>query len=82
MRKFELHLTETTEKHLDFINSQLPTALEIQELLAACVSFAGFMIMCATEDELFEENLNNVMGTINYKKFFSGENEDVPKSKD
>lgn len=77
MSKHELRFSEATEKHIKIIQSQMRRKMDLQESIEASLSFVSFMLCCAKDDELFMENLNNVMGLDDFLKFFTGEPNDV-----
>lgn len=73
MSKIELRLHENSIKTVPMISAQLSRELTFSQVVDGCIGFAGLMFACAQEDELFRENLNNVMGTDDFKKFFTAE---------
>ncbi|MCK5602647.1 hypothetical protein KAR91_12275 [Candidatus Pacearchaeota archaeon] len=75
MSKQEVILSESSEKALVLINSKLGDKLNGNQLLDGCIAFSLFIMTCCHDDGLFEENLNNIMGTSDYTKFFTGEGE-------
>lgn len=74
MPKKKIVLNAVSEKMLSIINSQLTQYRNVDRLINSCIMFAGFMFHCAHENELFENNLNIVMGIDDFKKFFLDEN--------
>lgn len=73
MSEVKLHLCENSIKTIPMVNAQLSRELTTSQVVDSCIAFAGLMFACAQEDELFRENLNNVMGTEDFKRFFTGE---------
>ena len=73
MSKQEVILSQSSEKALVIINSKLGDKLNGNQLLDGCIAFSLFIMTCCHDDDLFEENLNHVMGTSDYMKFFTGE---------
>lgn len=73
MSKQEVILSQSSEKALVIINSKLGDKLNGNQLLDGCIAFSLFIMTCCHDDGLFEENLNNIMGTSDYTKFFTGE---------
>jgi hypothetical protein len=73
MSKHEVILSEVSEKSIPIINSNLGDKLNGNQLLDGCIAFTLFIMTCCHDDGLFQENLNNVMCTSDYKKFFTGE---------
>ena len=58
---------------IPMINSQLSHKLNKNEFMNAVIAFTGIIFAMAIEDGLFKENLNNCMGTKDFKRFFTGE---------
>ena len=66
-------LDEASEKMLVILKKKTGDKLDSHAMVRSCIMFAGFMMACSESDELFKENLNNVMSTSDWKKFFTSE---------
>jgi hypothetical protein len=75
MSKHEVILSEVSEKSIPIISSKLKDKINGNQILDGCIAFTLFIMTCCHDDGLFEENLNNIMGTSDYTKFFTGESE-------
>lgn len=73
MSKQKVKLSEESLKALAYVHNQLSRKMELKEMVDGAIAFCGFMFHCAEEDELFRENLNNVMNTSDFKRFLTGE---------
>lgn len=69
-----VNLEENSLKCLGMIRSELDKPIDSHVLLNSCIAFTAFIFHCAQENELFKENLNNVMGTDDFRKFLTSEN--------
>lgn len=73
MLKQKVELSEESLRALAYVRGQLSRKMELKEMVDSAIAFCGFMFHCAEEDELFRENLNNVMNTSDFKKFLTRE---------
>lgn len=74
MPSMQINMEENSLKCLCMVNDQLSHKLDLHLLVNSCVSFTAFIFALANENDLFKENLNNVMGTDDFRKFLTSEN--------
>jgi hypothetical protein len=75
MSQHNIILSENAEKSIKVIQDWMKSRQEMNFIIESCIAFSLFMISCAEENQLFKENINNVMQTNDFKNFFTGENE-------
>jgi len=73
MPKQEVLFEENSLKCLGMIQSSLDKKLDPDLLVNSCIAFTAYIFFCAQENTLFKENLNNVMGTDDFRKFLTSE---------
>lgn len=73
MHKQEITFDDNAVVTLALINNTLSRKLKPDELINSIIAFNGMIFAMANEDELFRENLNNIMRTKDFRRFFTGE---------
>lgn len=73
MQKQFITLDDNSCLTIPMINGQLSRKLPKDEFINSVIAFTGMIFVMAEQDGLFKENLNNVLGTKDFKRFFTGE---------